>query len=163
MFEILIDGPIEAVWHEITKTHEAQQAFFDTVLTTRGLAVGAPFQMRSRSGKYAGVVGEVLELVPPRRYGHTFRFTNFDDPPCKVYHELEEQGGRTLYRLRLVDLPAGTKTAKQMKQGAKLITGTLKAMVERGRPPLGTRLLFVLFRLLEPLSPKRCRVEHWPL
>ena len=65
--------------------------------------------------------------------------------------------------LRVEDVPTGTKTAKQMMQGNRLIVNTLKAVVETGRPSFGVRLLYRLFRLLEPLSPKRTRSENWPL
>ena len=68
------------------------------------------------------------------------------------------------FTLRLEDLPPGTKTAKQMLQGSRLIVNTLKALVETGRPSFGVRLLYRLFGVLEPLlSPKKTRSEHWPI
>ncbi|HHH31292.1 MAG TPA: hypothetical protein ENK57_23500 [Polyangiaceae bacterium] len=57
----------------------------------------------------------------------------------------------------------GTKTAKQMGQGGNMIVNTLKACLETGKPSFGTRALFVLFRIMTPFSPKRCRSEHWPI
>ena len=60
-------------------------------------------------------------------------------------------------------MAAGTKTAKDMERGGPFIVKTLKAIVETGRPPLGTRLLYVLFGLLGPFTPKKCRSENWPL
>lgn len=44
-----------------------------------------------------------------------------------------------------------------------MICATLKAVVERGRPSFGVRLLYVVFKLLEPLTPKKCRSENWPV
>ena len=44
-----------------------------------------------------------------------------------------------------------------------MIINTLKAMVENGRPSFGTRMLYMLFRLLEPLSPKKSLTSNWPL
>ena len=35
--------------------------------------------------------------------------------------------------------------------------------VETGRPSFGTRMLYILFKLMQPLSPKKCRSEHWPV
>ena len=32
-----------------------------------------------------------------------------------------------------------------------------------GRPPLGTRLMYVAFGLMEFVLPKRTRSENWPL
>lgn len=86
-----------------------------------------------------------------------------DDPECKVIYELREVEGGVEFQLIIEDLPAGTATAKQMKQGGVMIVNTLKSIVETGRPSFGVRLLHVLFRLLEPLTPARARSEHWPL
>ena len=63
----------------------------------------------------------------------------------------------------LDNLPEGTKTAKQMKQGGTMIINTLKAMVENGKPSFGTRMLYMLFGLLEPLSPRKSLTSNWPL
>jgi uncharacterized protein YndB with AHSA1/START domain len=164
VFKIVIRGTMEAVWREITKTDSAQQCFFNMCLHTPGLKVGAPMQMRTRSGKYVGAVGKVLEFSPPHRYAHTFRFTNLDDPECKVIYDLKEVPGGVEFMMTLEDLPAGTKTAKQMTQGGTMIINTLKAIVETGRPSLGIRMLYAMFGVLEPVTtPKRCRVDHWPL
>jgi hypothetical protein len=40
---------------------------------------------------------------------------------------------------------------------------TVKRLVETGRPSFGVRMLYVLFKVLEPLSPKKTRAENWPL
>src|SRR5206468_12310984 len=109
------------------------------------------------------IVGAVLEYDPPHRYVTTFRFTQFDDPPSKVIHELKEVPGGVEYTLINDEVPVGSKTAKQIRQGGNLITKTLKNMVERGKPSFGVRLLFVLFKLLGALQPKKCRSENWPL
>jgi uncharacterized protein YndB with AHSA1/START domain len=163
VFQVWIHGNLQAVWNEITKTHEPQGCFFNMRLHTTGLALGGQVQWRTASGKNVGVVGEVLEFDPPRRFAHTFRFTQLDDPPCKVIYDLAEKDGGVLFTMTLDDLPAGTKTAKQMKGGGTLITKSLKGLVEKGKQPFGIRFLFGIMRVLEPLTPKRCRVENWPL
>jgi uncharacterized protein YndB with AHSA1/START domain len=163
VFRIFIRGSIQAVWREITKQDEIQQCMFNMRLDTDGLEPGGQIRMRSPSGRYTGVVGEVLECVPPYRYVHTFRFTQYDDPPCTVIHELKEVEGGVEYTLRHENVPAGTRTEKQMNQGGALICNTLKAVVEHGRPSFGVRMLYRMFRVLGPLTPSRCRSEHWPL
>ena len=50
-----------------------------------------------------------------------------------------------------------------MTQGGKMIVHTLKSVMETGAPPLHIRLLFTVFKLTAPLTPKRCRSEHWPV
>jgi uncharacterized protein YndB with AHSA1/START domain len=160
-FRIHIDGSIEDVWQEITKTDEVIPCFFNMRMHAPRKAVGEPLQMRSKDEKYVGVVGEILEWDPPRRFAHTFRFTQMDDPPCRVIYELEEKDGGVDFTLRIEALTPGTKSAKQMVAGAKMILNTLKAVIETGRPPLGIRVLFGLFAILQPFTPRRCRTENW--
>ncbi len=61
-----------------------------------------------------------------------------------------------------VEMPAGTKSSKQMKQGGTMIVNALQAIVETGKLPLGTRALYVLFTVMTPLTPKRCLSERSP-
>ena len=161
VMRITINGPIEDVWREITRTDDVIPCFFNMRMHYDQLAPGSKFAMRSKDGKYTGVVGDILEVEPPHRFAHTFRFTDRDDPPCTVIYELREVAGGTEFTLTIEDLAPGTKTAKQMTSGAKMIANTLKSTIERGRPSFGTRLLFVLFRVMQPLTPKRCLTENW--
>ena len=159
---IIIRGAIEDVWREITKTDEIQGCMFNMRLHTPGLKPGAPIRMRSGDGKYTGVVGEVLEFDPPHRYAHTFKFTQYDDPPCKVTYELKEVEGGVEFTLISDDLSAGTQTEKQMRRGGNMIARALKAIVETGKPPFGTRVLYGIFKLTAPLTPKKCLSKNWP-
>jgi uncharacterized protein YndB with AHSA1/START domain len=163
VFKVFIRGTVEAVWREITRTDSVQGCMFNMRLHTPGLSPGSPIQMRTKSGRYVGVVGEVLEFDPPRRYVHTFKFTNYDDPPCVVAYDLEPVTNGVEFTMTIDKLPVGTKTAKQMTQGGSMIVKTLKAIVETGKPSFGVRTLYVLFQVLEPISPARCKVEKWPL
>lgn len=158
-----INAPIQEVWDALTKEGEVLPFFFNSVLHTTTLAPGAPMRMRSANGKYTGVVGEVLELEPPYRYVTTFKFTNFDDPPCKVTHELKEVDGGTEYTLISEEIPAGTKTEKQMAQGGAFITKTLKSYVETGKPPFSSSMILKMIGLLEFMTPKKCLTEEWPM
>src|SRR5262249_32459663 len=82
-----------------TPAWAARKGMCNMRVDTDGLKPGGQIRMRSASGKYTGVVGEVLEFEPPHRYVHTFRFTQYDDPPCKVIHELREVPGGVEYTL----------------------------------------------------------------
>ena len=108
--------------------------------------------------------GEILEVDPPYKLSHTLKFTNYDDPYCKVTYELREVDEGVEFTLTSEDVMVGTKTAKSMTGGGDFIVKTLKAVVETGNAPLSTRLLFGFFKLLTPLvTPKQSRSEHWPL
>ena len=160
--KIFIRGSIHDVWREITKTDEPQGCFFNMQMHTNGLAPGAKIRMRTVDGKYTGVVGEVLEYDPPRSYAHTLKFTQYDDPPATIRYELKEVEGGVEFVLTADDIPAGTKTEKDLKRGGDMIAKTLKAIVEMGRPPLATRFLYKIFDLMAPLTPKKCLTENWP-
>jgi uncharacterized protein YndB with AHSA1/START domain len=163
MFRVTIDSTIDAVWAEITRTDAPIPAFFNTRMDVGSLTAGSRLAMRSPDGKYTGVVGEILECDPPRRFAHTFQFTNFDDPPCRVVYTLQEVAGGVQFTLEITELPIGTKTAKQMVQGGKMIVNTLKSVMETGKPSFGTRVLFVLFKVLQPITPKKCLSTNWPI
>lgn len=162
VFEVRIRGSIDAVWREITKTDELQGAIFNAKMHTTGLEPGGAVQMRTASGKYTSMVGHVLEFAPPTRFVHTLAFTMNGDPESIVEYDLTEDGDEVVFRLT-AHMPPGTKTAKQMMQGGTMIVNTLKRIVETGRPSLGIRMLYGLFKVLEATTPKRCRAENWPM
>jgi uncharacterized protein YndB with AHSA1/START domain len=163
LFRIVINADIDRVWRELTKTDEAQGAVFNAWLHTTGLKPGGRMQMRTGTGKHVLVVGEILEFDPPRRFVHSHRFTQHDDPVCQVAYDLKPVPAGVEVTLRVTGLPPGTATAKSMQQGGNMILQSLKAIAETGRPPLGTRLMYVAFGLMEFVLPKRTRSEHWPL
>ncbi len=161
--KIVIAGSQQAIWRELTKQGEPQAAVFNAWLHAQALAPGKTLQMRTASGDKVIVVGEVLEFDPPNRFAHTFRFTQYDDPPCTVIYELKPVAGGIEVSLIVDNLPIGTPTAKSMDSGSRSILETLKAVVEQGRPKFGTRVMYALFSEMEFMLPKRCDARHWPL
>ncbi|GJM44218.1 MAG: hypothetical protein DHS20C21_10600 [Gemmatimonadota bacterium] len=162
-FRVVINGSITDVWNEITRTDAPIAAFFNSRMDVGRLAPGSRLAMRTPDGKYTGIVGEILEFDPPNRFAHTFRFTSYDDPECRVAYDLEEVVGGVQFTLTISDLPEGTKTAKQMVQGGSMIVKTLKHVIETGKPAFGTRILFGVFKVLAITTPKKCLSEHWPV
>ena len=162
IYRVLIDAPIETVWSELVKVDEVLPFFFGAVCRTTGeLTVGAPFAMETSNKKYRSVVGKVLEFSPPHRYSHTFKFTNFDDPPCTVTYELKQVGDQVEFSLITTNVPTDTKTEKQMAQGGTFIVNTFKSVVETGRASFSNRILLGFMGLLAPFSPKVCKSENW--
>lgn len=163
MSKVRIRATAERVWRELTKTDEPQAAVFNAWLHAQAMLPGSMIQMRTVDGRNVLVVGRILAFEPPRRFAHTFRFTQYDDPECTVTYEIEAVGGEVDVTLTVDNLPVGTRTAKDMASGAKLILETLKSVAETGRPKLGTRFMYALFARLGFVLPKRTRAEHWPL
>jgi uncharacterized protein YndB with AHSA1/START domain len=161
---VVIRAPIQKVWDVLTTQNEILPHFFGSVMhTSDGLRAGSVIHMRTPDGKYTGVIGEILECDPPHRFSHTFRFTQYNDPECKVTFELKEIEGGVELTLLSEQLPVGSKTAKSMIQGSAFITDVLKSVCETGRPSFGKRLLLRVIRMTAFLSPKACRSERWPM
>ena len=163
VYRVTIEGTMDDVWRELTRTDRPQRAMFNSVLHTDALAAGGQLRMRTPNGRYTGVVGEYITVEEPVRLAHTMKFTSFEDPACTVTFDMAQVERGVELTLTIDDVPVGTKSEKHLRQGGGFIVKNLKAIVETGGPTLGARLLFVLFRLLEPTTPKRARSEHWPL
>ena len=165
IFRITIAGTMEAVFRELTQTESPQGAVFNARLTldAPGLVRGRKMQMRTGSGKHALVIGEVVEHDPPARFAHTHRFTQYDDPYCTVVYDLKKVEGGVEVTLTVENIPAGTGTEKEMMKGGDFILRNLKAIVETGRPPFGTRLMYAMFGALEFVLPAKTKSENWPL
>jgi uncharacterized protein YndB with AHSA1/START domain len=163
LFRIFIKADIQRVWRELTKTGEAQGAVFNAWLHTTGLARGSRMQMRTGTGRHVIVDGEIVAYEPPYRFVHTHRFTQYDDPVCQVAYELKPVGDGVEVTLRVIGLPAGTRTGKSMQSGGHTILRNLKAIAETGRPPVATRLMYWVFDHMEWVLPARTRADRWPL
>ena len=161
--KIMINGSLEAIWRELTKSDEPQAAVFNAWLHTQALVPGASLQMRTGDGRNVLVIGKVVEFEPPHRFVHTFRFTQYDDPECTVTYQLKQLEQGVEVSLIVDNLPLGSRTAKDMTGGSTMILNTLKAVVETGRPSFGTRIMYALFSKLGFMLPKRTRAENWPL
>ncbi len=171
VFSIQIDATKEAVWREITRTDKPQDAMYHTVLHSTGLKPGATYQMRTPSGKYVNTIGEIIEYDPPNRLRQTVRFVRYDDPPVTVTYDIADlpEGGVEL-TLTVEDLPIGTKSGDGWtgSGGGRWICMTIKQIVEEGQASVSTRMMYKFFDVFAPVlaplaTPKRTRVEHWPL
>jgi uncharacterized protein YndB with AHSA1/START domain len=161
--KVRIRATADRVWRELTKTDEPQAAVFNAWLHAQAMLPGAMIQMRTIDGRNVLVVGRIVEFDPPRRFSHTFRFTQYDDPECTVVYDIATIGNEVDVTLTVDRVPVGTRTAKEMASGSTLILETLKAVAETGRPKLSTRVMYALFARLGFVLPKRTRAEHWPL
>lgn len=163
LFRVVIAGSQEKIFKELTATDRPLGAIFNARMHTTGLRPGGRMQMRTASGGHVMVDGEILEYDPPYRFAHTHKFTNLDDPVCKVTYELKPVTGGIEVTLIVDEMPLGTKTAKEMQRGGMFILNNLKSIVETGRPPLLTRLMYMAMGAFESLLPKRTRSDRWPL
>jgi uncharacterized protein YndB with AHSA1/START domain len=163
VFRVVIAGSQEAIFRELTATDRPLGAIFNSHMHTTGLKPGGRMQMRTVSGGHVIVEGDIVEYDPPRRFVHTHRFTQHDDPVCTVTYELKPVAGGIEVTLTVDDVPVGTKTAKGMASGGTFMLENLKAIVETGRPTFKARLMYRMFDALEFVLPAKTKAEHWPL
>lgn len=165
VYKVVINAPIETVWNTLVKTDAVLPFFFGAVCETKGgLKAGRKMRMVTPDRKFASVVGEVLEFSPPHRYSHTMAFTGYPgEAPSTVTYELKEVPGGTEFSLVTTNVPAGTKSEKSMAQGGPFIVQNLKALVETGKSAFSGKMFGVVNALTGWMTPKACRIEHWPL
>jgi hypothetical protein len=163
VFRIVINGSIDAVWRELTKQGEPQAAVFNAWLHAQAMQVGKKMQMTTKGRSHVMVVGTITAFDPPTRFAHTFKFTQMDDPECEVTYDLKQLPAGVECTLTVDRMPVGTKTAKSMQDGGDKILSLLKSMVETGKVPFGTRLLYAMMDKMLFVLPKSLRSENWPL
>jgi uncharacterized protein YndB with AHSA1/START domain len=163
VFRIQINGSIDAVWRELTKQGEPQAAVFNAWLHAQALQVGERMQMTTRGRTHVLVIGKITAFEPPTRFAHTFKFTQYDEPECEVIYDLRQLPTGVECTLTVDRMPVGTKTEKSMQGGGGQILNTLKAVIETGKPAVGTRLLYAMLDKMSFVLPKRTHADNWPI
>lgn len=163
VYKVIIKAPIETVWSELVKRTSPRPFFWNSSWDTAAVKPGEPYRMLSADKRAVGVVGEFLEMDPPRLLSHSFRLTSLDDPPSKVTYTLTETAGGVEFCLITENIVAGSKSEKSMDGGAKFIVENFKAFVETGRTTFGAQMQNAMFALMGPMTPKALRAENWPL
>lgn len=163
VYKVLIHAPIETVWSELVNSASPRPFFWNSKWDTPAVAPGNAYRMLSKDGRTVAVIGEVLEMDPPRRLVTSFRLTSFDDPASKVTYTLTPAPNGTEFCLITENVVAGSKSEKSMADGSRFIVENFKAYVETGKVTFGARLMLAMFGLLAPLAPKAMRAEKWPL
>jgi uncharacterized protein YndB with AHSA1/START domain len=158
-FTIEIAAPRQRVWDEITRTGLVQLAMNNTVLEST-LVPGAKLRYYSPDRRRVFVVGEILEVSPPKRFSHTFAFTMRDEKPSIVTWELEETEAGCRVTLRHTGWTDQVKTHRDVAKGWREILNNLKRLLETGDIPLGVKATYRIMNALLFLLPKSTRVEN---
>ena len=154
-----IAAPVRKVWDEITKTGRIQKALYNTVLEST-LQPGAKLRYYSPDRKRVFVVGEVLEVDPPHLFKHTYVMLIKPDHPTVVTWELKEIPSGCKITLTHSGWTEASKTYEDTHNGWAQILGLLKAQLETGDIPLGTRIIYALQGWFMFMMPKSTRVEE---
>ncbi len=157
-----IKAPVGDVWTEITKLKQIQKPMFGTILDT-DFKPGSRMIYRSEDGKRVFIIGEVHEFEPPRRFVHTFRFTNLAESPTLVEWDLEEKSGITRVTVTHSKFVDQTKTADSVRTSWVDILKNIKSVVETGNVPVKTRLMLWMmstFMFMAPKETLRANIEE---
>ena len=159
VLSIDINVPVDKVWHEITKTGAIQRAINSSILEGQ-LKPGAKLRFYSPSKKRVYVIGEVVEVIPPNKFSHTWKLTmGVDDFFTLVTWELSptSTGTRvTLTHSRWLDT---AKSYKNVGETWGFMLRNLKKDLETGDIEFGAKLKFGMFNVLEFMLPKSTTVE----
>lgn len=155
-----INVPVQRVWDEITRTGSIQRSLYNTVLET-DLRPGSRLRYYSPNRKRVFIVGEVVEVDPPRRFSHTYWFTTWKSgPPTLVTWKLEdEQDG---CRVTVTHSGWTDEHDKPEKSGAgwREILGLLKKELETGDIPAKTKLIYRLMGWFMFAMPETTTVAY---
>lgn len=160
VLSIDIHVPVQQVWDEITRTGSVQRPLFNCVLDTE-LRPGSRLRYYSADRKRVFIVGEVVEVDPPRKFAHTHHFVqNGHEPATLVTWELTEIPSGCRVTLTHSGFTGAHKAPAKQKAGWQQILGLLKRELETGTIPFGTRLLYAVMGLTMWVLPKSTKVEE---
>ncbi len=164
VYKVVIKAPIERVWSELVNTQSPRPFFWNSSWdTSAGMKPGGAYRMLSDNGKVVAVIGEILEMEPPRRMVTSFRMTAMSDPASKVTYTLKEVADGTEFQLITENIVAGTKMEKSMASGGNFIVKNFKAYVETGKVTFAAQMELAMYGLMAPMVPKSMSAEKWPL
>ncbi len=159
VLSIVINVPRQRVWDEITKTGRIQRAVMNTILES-SLARGGKLRYYSPDKQRVFVVGEVVEVSPPRKFVHTYMFTFRPEQPSLVTWELEEVPGGCRVTLTHGGFTNQLRTHKGVVKGWRDILDLLKVELETGDIPAKTKLTYWLMGMTMFIMPKTTRVTE---
>ena len=142
VISIHIAVPVQRVWDEITKTGRVQKSLYNTVLDTE-LRRGAKLRYYSPDRKRVFIVGEIVEVVPPHTFSHTYQMLiNGVEPPTLVTWTLKEENGGTRVTIRHSGYTSAHKAPEKVAGGWRQILGFLKTELETGDIPFSAKLMY---------------------
>jgi uncharacterized protein YndB with AHSA1/START domain len=151
--------PRQRVWDEITKTGRIQLALQNTILETP-LTPGSKLRYYSPSRKRVFIVGEIVEVTPPRRFSHTFKFTMRNEQPTLVTWDLEETPSGCRVTLTHGGWTDQAKSHKGTVSVWQRILSILKQLLETGDIPAKTKIIYALMGATMFLLPKSTKVSE---
>lgn len=130
--QIYIRTSAQKLWQAITRAEHTQKYFYGTSIRS-AFEKGAPIEYVDAGGSPA-ILGEILEVDPPKRLVHSFRFPTKNDAPTTVTWEIEDLGGTCKLTVLHEGFRGATETYRETSQGWLPIVSGLKTWLETGEP-----------------------------
>ena len=157
---IRIQAPVQRVWDEITTLGRVQDIMFHTILDS-DLEPGSRMRYYSPDRKRIWIVGDVVEVDPPHRFVHTYRFTDItDETETLVTWELAEEAGGTRLTLTHGGFTDQARTHRKVQGGWVSILELLKTVAEGGSIPFKWKAMYTMMDLFQWMMPKSTKAEE---
>ena len=134
VYEIYIRATPDEVWRAITDPDLTERYYYRTRVAS-DWQVGSRYLYTGPDGSEQ-LVGEVLEIEPPRRLVTTFNAVWDEevraDPPSRLTWEIVPYGPTTLLRMIHDEVVAGSATDRSVSGGWSVILSGLKTLLETG-------------------------------
>lgn len=165
VFSVDIKADVRRVWSELFRKGVPHHPMFGTYLHGE-LVAGAVLSYRDKSEAHTFVLGKVLEVKPPTRLVHTFRFSMIEDAPTLVEWQLKPHGEGTRVTVTHSRFAGQTKTYKSVETSWPKILRLYKQLIETGKVPVGTRLgnaVMMAMSFMLPAAAKTATAMGKPL
>ena len=157
---IHIAVPVQRVWDEITKRGVVQRSLYNTVLDC-DLTPGSRLRYYSPDRSRVFIVGEVVEVVPLKRFSYTYTFTTWKTgAPTLVTWELAEEAGGCRVTVTHSGWNTDHKAPHKTASGWQEILGLLKRELETGDIPLKTKAVYRVMNWFLFAMPKTTKTEY---
>jgi uncharacterized protein YndB with AHSA1/START domain len=124
------------------------------------LEPGSRLRYYSPDRKRVFIIGEVVEVVPPKRFAHTYVMTQYPEPATLVTWELEEVPEGCRVTLTHSGWTSEHARGDKVAAGWTQILGLLKSDIESGTLPLSARIMYRMMGGMMWALPARTRTEN---
>lgn len=163
-FRAMISAPVPVVWGALTLQLTPASWLLGMWLqvSRQGVRAGSKFAIRSATGEFTPVFGEIIECEPPAYLWHTLLFVGLDEKCTSLSHTLRAVGSETELTLRLGEIVPESYTEKQARRVCRLIPNRLQAVLSGKEVPSDPDFADRLLGSLIPFG-ESARTEHWPV
>ena len=133
VYVVYIAATAEKVFAALTDAEMSAQYWSGNSIVS-DWQVGSPFALKGRAGNV--VIGEVLEVDPPRRLAYTFHSQHDGlekEGPSRVTFELEPLKDQVKLTVTHDEFPAGSEVFGHISRGWPHVLSSLKSFLESGR------------------------------